>query len=295
MALTELIEQRPAPLGAQRIQQTISRLEALPAFYPTVQKALRLLEDPNSNNGQIQQVISSDQAVASRVLKLANSAYFGFYSQVRTISLAVALMGREKISTLLRRFLAEELMGVLTGHKHSAGQIHQLSLATATAAHMLAVRLSASDKEEIFLAGLLHNIGELVLLSQFRSSYEEFLRLTDRMPRSEAERAAFGVEAPMVGKWLLEAWNFPRFFADVVERYRHPWLVSFRGPPTAPVLLVHAAQKLAGAWSADVQSSVLPRLLSSQLLGALEVDRQSLLEVYQRLPEEVEQAKRLAR
>jgi len=186
-------------------------------------------------------------------------------------------------------------MGMLTGHKLAASQIRQLSLATATAAHMLAVRLSADEKEEIFLAGLLHNIGELVLLSQFRSSYEEFLRLTDRMPRAQAERAAFGVEAPTVGKWLLEAWHFPSFFAGVVERYRHPWLVSFREPPTAPVLLVHAANKLAGAWSAGVQACVLPRLLSSQLLGALEVDRQSLLEVYQRLPEEVEQAKRLAR
>src|SRR5437867_10287767 len=108
MSVSVVVPELAAPPGPRSVQQAIGRLQALPAFYPTVQKALGLLDDPLATNIHLQQVLSSDQAIAARVLKLANSAYFGVSTAVRTLPLAVALVSREHLHTLLQRFLVEE-------------------------------------------------------------------------------------------------------------------------------------------------------------------------------------------
>lgn len=297
MALPQTIMERAGAIGPRRIQQAIVRLQSLPAFYPVVQKALHLLEDPESNNSHIQQVVSSDQALAARILKLANSAYFGFHSQVRTISLAITLIGREKISTLLRRFLAEEMFGMLSGRKPAASEIRRVSLATAAAAHLLAERLLRNDKEELLLAGLLHNVGDLVLLSQFRYAYEDMLHLSEELPRAEAETSIFGVESRLVGKWLVEAWNFPLFFTAVIEHHADPWQAYFPAAPLGAIVTVHLARKMAEAWRANVkeddrpkQAETFARSLSPRILGTLEINRQFVADAFLQLPERIEGA-----
>ena len=283
------VRQPVAPPNPGRVQQAIARLKALPAFYPTVQKALRLMDDPLSSDFQVQQVINTDQAVAARVLQLANSAFFGFYSRVTTVSLALTLIGRERVGTLLRRFLVEEMLLMLSGRKPAALRIRELSVVTATAAHSMAERLLRDDKEEILLAGLLHNIGELVLLSQFRDQYGEMTRLRDQVSQAAAEKAVFGVESPVVGRWLLEAWNFPDFFVATVEHWPDPWAVHFPHAPVAAIALVHVARWMAECWLERRATDEVYRSFEPRLLSTLEVDRDFLVDQYERLPDQVQQ------
>jgi HD-like signal output (HDOD) protein len=280
-----------APADPERVWLAISRLQALPAFYPTVQKAQRLLEDPETSNSQIQQVIATDQVVAARVLQLANSAYFGFSSRVTTVSLALTLIGRDGVSTLLRRFLVEEMIHMLSGHKPAATRIREISVVTATAAHSMAERMLRDDKEEILLAGLLHNVGELVLLSQFREDYEEVLRVRQRVSWREAELAIFGVDSPLVGKWLLEAWGFPEYFPTVVEHWPDPWEVLFPHAPVVAITVVHTARRMAEWWLEGRGREEVETLCSTRLLSTLEVGREFLLDLYGQLPAEIGRVK----
>lgn len=280
-----------APADPERVRLAISRLQALPAFYPTVQKAQRLLEDPLTSDFQIQQVISTDQVVAARVLQLANSAFFGLYNRVTTVSLALTLIGRNRVSTLLRRFLVEEMVHMLSGHKPAATRIREISVVTATAAHSMAERMLRDDKEEILLAGLLHNVGELVLLSQFRADYEEMLRIQRQIPRREAEMAIFGVDSPLVGRWLLEAWGFPEYFAAVVEHWPDPWEVRFPHAPVVAITVVHAARRMAEWWLEGRGREEVEALCSTRLLSTLEVGREFLLDLYGQLPAEIGRVK----
>jgi len=278
-------------VGPRRVERAIARLQALPAFYPPLQKALRLLEDPDSRTDYIHQVICSDQAMASRILKLVNSAYFPVPSEVRTISLALTLLGRDRIAMLLRRFLSEELLGMLSSRKPAAGQIRETSLVTAVAARCMAERLLRCDCEEVLLAGLLHNIGELVFLSQFRESYEETLRLAGHIGAEEAERIVFGVESRTAGRWLLEAWNFPPPFPAVAEHWADPWTVPFAAAPLAAIVIVHTARKLADAWIADTRSgraqqnaaAAAVETIPPRAVAVLDVDRCFLAEIYRDL------------
>lgn len=279
------------PADPERVRLAISRLRALPAFYPTVQRAQRLLDDPLSSDSQIQQVVATDQAVAARVLQLANSAYFGLSSRVTTVSLALTLIGRERVSTLLRRFLVEEMIHMLSGHRPAATRIREISVVTATAAHSMAERMLRADKEEILLAGLLHNVGELVLLSQFREDYEEMLRMQRQIPRREAEMAIFGVDSPLVGKWLLEAWEFPEFFPAVVEHWPDPWEVLFPHAPVVAITVVHTARRMAEWWLEGRGREEVEALCSTRLLSTLEVGREFLLDLYAQLPAEIGRVK----
>ncbi len=280
-----------APADPDRVRLAISRLRALPAFYPTVQKAQCLLNDPLTSNAQIEQVMSTDQAVAARVLQLANSAYFGLASRVTTVSLALTLIGRERVSTLLRRFLVEEMIHMLSGHKPAATRIREISVVTATAAHSMAERMLRADKEEILLAGLLHNVGELVLLSQFRADYEEMLRRQRQIPRREAEMAMFGVDSPLAGRWLLEAWGLPEYFLAIVEHWPDPWEVRFPPAPVVSITLVHTARRMAEWWLEGRGREEVEAFCSTRLLSTLEVGREFLLDSYSQLPAEIERVK----
>jgi HD-like signal output (HDOD) protein len=294
MSVSVIVPELAAPPDPRCVQQAIGRLQALPAFYPTIQKALGLLDNPLATNLHLQQVLSSDQAIAARVLKLANSAYFGAGSAVGTLSLAVALVSRERLHTLLQRFLAEELLHMLSDHKPAAGPIRKMSLATAAAARSLAERLLRQDAERFLIAGLLHNVGELLLLSQFREAYEDMLRRAEHEPRPEAERGAFGVETCQAGRWLLEAWKLPLFFCDVAEHCADPWAAPCPATPRADLLLVHTARRLAEALAAQHRAEQVPAAFPPRLLAALEIDPDFLADVYTRLPGELQRLQHVA-
>ena len=283
-----------APVGATRIQQAIARLQPLPAFYPAVQNALALIADPLAPDSQVQQMICSNEALAHRILAMANFAYFSMDREVRTISLAVTLLGRERVSTLLWRFLAEELLQMLSGHDRGAHRIRETSLATAAAAHSIAERLLRSDKEEIRLAAFLHNVGDLVLLTQFRSSYEEMSRLAGEIPRKEAEKVVFCMEPSRVGSELLEAWSFPPFFPTIVAHHADPWSLHFAAAPAVAIVLVHTARRLVEAWGAGCRADEVARSFSARLLSTLQVNRQFLADLYVELPGEIERYPRLS-
>jgi HD-like signal output (HDOD) protein len=154
-----------------RVMATLTRLRELPASAPIVHKALGLLENPDFVVAELKRTLLSDPAIAARILRLANSAYFGFRSEVQTVSQAIILLGQHRIRTLLQRILVDKLLSDLAHGRTAAAPLRNMALATATASCTLSQLLMHEDAEEMMLAGLLHNIGDLFLLSQFPAEY----------------------------------------------------------------------------------------------------------------------------
>jgi len=137
----------------------LARVRQLPAGSPAVRRAIALLNRPDFELDAIKKTLMSDAAVCARILRLANSAYFGFRCEVRTISQAIVLMGQQRVRTLLFRIVADKIWSEL-GDTAAAQPVREISLVTATAACSLAQLLFRDDSEEILLAGLLHNRSE---------------------------------------------------------------------------------------------------------------------------------------
>ena len=223
-------------VSASQVLAAIAAVRDLPACAPAVVRALSCLEHSDFSVHDLKEALLSDPAIAARVLRLANSAYFGFRSEVQTVSQAVVLMGQARIRTLLHRILADRLLLQLGFTRYS--EVRQMSLATATASCLLSQLLARDDAEEMLLAGLLHNIGELFYLAKFPAYHEQ-------VRERKAGADAFGVSCWQAGRLLLEAWNFPRLFPTVAQFCEDPLASACPLEYRLPVWLVHAGRRLA--------------------------------------------------
>lgn len=258
--------ERAELVSEARVLAAIAEVRDLPACAPIVLKALSCLEDPDYTVNDLKKVLMSDQAVAARILRLANSAFFGFRSEVQTVSQAVVLLGQNRIRTLLHRMLADRLVGAL-GHGQGA-EIRRLSLATATTSCMLSQLLEREQAEEMLLAGLLHNIGELFCFVKFAAQYEA---------------AHFGMSWWQAGRRLLETWNFPLLYLLVAEFCEDP--LSCPPEYQSPVCLVHTGRRLAEAqFAGDPPAEVVERI-APPIREACRLDTNLVAEILATLPQ----------
>jgi len=262
----------------RQMLETMAGLRDLPASAPVVHKALACLDSLDYDMARLKAILSTDPAVTARILRLANSAYFGFRSEVQTVSQATVLLGQNRIQTLLRRILSDRLLNQLGHGAEAAAAIRRASLATATASCVLAQLLLVEDPEETLLSGLLHNIGDLFFISQFPAQYQQ---LRD----GEAPPSVFPVTAARAGKLLLEAWYFPALYPAVAEHAADPVWSECPAEWRKPVSLVHAGARIAQAYLASAGPAAILPAVSPEAVGDLHLDDALVAEVYQTLPQ----------
>jgi len=196
----------------KKITQTIINLPTLPTV---VAKMVELIDDPKSSAPSLSRLVRTDQVLTARILRLANSAYYGFPNPISSINLAIVVLGFDTIKNLglsvavISRFTRasseDELLDYTRFWEHSVG--------VAVASRMLA-RLHGfrAMEGEAFVAGLVHDIGK-VILSQFQTArYSQAMRLViqENISLAQAEEKVFEVAHAEVGGWLAERWNFYR-------------------------------------------------------------------------------------
>lgn len=228
------------------IRRLVQRVVDLPTLPVVVPQILRLVEDRRSSAGDLARVISSDQALASRILRLANSAFYGFRREIVSINHAVVLLGFDTVKSIVLAATVVEALGdgdVVSSFDRAAFWLHVLS--TAAAARRVARALGAADPEAAFVGGLLHDIGKVVLDRFFYRRYAEAARAAAAAPCPirEAEAAQFCVTHAEVGCWLAERWKFPAAIVEPVAFHHRPAVASSHHWPV--VAIVHLADILA--------------------------------------------------
>jgi diguanylate cyclase (GGDEF)-like protein len=174
-------------------------------------KIIELCGDEKVSFGQIARVLGRDPALAATVLKVANSAYYWVQSEVKTLDRAVCTLG---INTTLSLALSFSFIRVLRkrdkhGFNHSS--YWQRSVITAVAARALQTWARSANREELFLAGLLQDIGMLVLSEAIPEKYGPLVSASNRDHRLliQREKESLTTDHALVGGWLLERWNLP--------------------------------------------------------------------------------------
>ncbi len=203
-----------------RIISTLGELPASPAIVSTV---MGLTSNPDSAVEKISQVLSADQSLTAKVLKLSNSSFYGRPKEVRTLQEAILLLGFFTVRSIVVATSAHTMYTSQTSGG-SQEKLWQHSLAAAVAGRQLAKRLGFSDKDEVFVSALLHDIGKLVLLQKLPEKYLEVVT------EVEGERASFvDVEARRLGfthcdvaAVLFDQWQFPVSIRDAVVGHHQP-------------------------------------------------------------------------
>lgn len=239
-------------LATGNAELVLQKIKELPPLPLVVQKLVKVMDDDRSSAGDISKVLSSDQAMASKVLKLVNSSFYGLSGTVSTISRAVVILGVAAIRNLalglsvariMTRGQAGDLQGRFWAH----------SLAAAAAAETLARAGGYPDPEEAYIAGLLHDIGHLVFLMALP---EEFLDLMngDLDQLQVREKEVMGLGHAQAGQKLLKHWKLPRHLEQAVRFHHTGSVITSAEDPLASIVAM--ADTLAGAHGSRYESSL---------------------------------------
>lgn len=231
---------------ADRLQKLIGRIEALPTLPAIIARINELIEDPRASAGDINEVISRDLALSSKLLKLVNSAFYGFPRRISSITHAVVILGFSAVRDIT---LSAFVFDAFDARKLPFGRrnfwIH--SLGTAVAADVLAIRRGATPGEEAFVAGLLHDVGKVVMHQHMP---EDFARVMERLAAAggtflEAERAVLDTDHAEIGGLLAEHWKLPERLVLALRCHHRPELAP--EDRRVPVAEIHLADALARA------------------------------------------------
>lgn len=203
-------------------EELIACADKIPPLPHAVLKVLKLLDDPDSDASQVAEAVSSDAGLTASLLKLANSAAFAQAGRVVSVEQAVTTVGFSKLRSLM---LATTLRGMAR-----RGPVDQLiwenSLATALIGRRLAEQVAKPWADEIFLMGLLHGLGQFVLLANenTRVSYAGVLRrVTENgVDYVTAELDEIGFSHPLLGALVANRWNFPPDVCQAILHYHDP-------------------------------------------------------------------------
>lgn len=222
------------------------KIEQLPTLPDTFYRLSAAIKDENVSFSEIGEIISLDPALTVHLLKVVNSSFYGFSSQIDTVSHALSVIGTEQLTQLV---LATMVMGrfrQIPGGLMDLRAFWQHSIGCGLAARSIAVLGGHSNVERFFVAGLLHDIGRLVMCLKtpalFRQALEFSRKSGDRLYKSEAK--CFGFDHSMVGGSLLKAWNLPEFF-EFTTTYHHRPLVAEKY--TQEAAIIHLADAIAHA------------------------------------------------
>lgn len=186
------------------LKRIIMDTKTLPTLPGVITKLNSLSENDKASVQEMARIVSSDQVLSARILRLANSPSYGFY-RVSTISNAMILLGVNVVKSLALSSSIFEIM-----EKNSVG-LWEHSLGTATASNIIARKLGLPEVEEIATAGLLHDIGKVIIGLKCAEGVAEVRRKikTDELYIRDAERQVLGTDHAEVGSWLAKSWFLP--------------------------------------------------------------------------------------
>jgi len=206
-------------------RQLIQKIDDLPTLPRTVLKITELVNDPKSSAKDLARVITDDQVLTARLLKLVNSSFYGFPQRISTITGAIVLLGFDAIRSLL---LTTCVFDLFAGRNREKRQYQERfwdhSLGCAVGAKVIGNYLRHDKIEELFVSGLLHDIGKIV---EMMFLGDEFSKVSDAVNQENilittAENKVLGYNHTEVGQLLAEEWNLPVKLCQVIAHHHQP-------------------------------------------------------------------------
>ena len=213
-------------MSATEIQDLVNNASQLISLPEISLRVNELANDPDSTADDMAAVISQDPALVVRMLKIANSAYYGLSTEVDTITRAVAILGVNKIRDLVLSTSTSQAFDGIPNDLITMQDFWHHSLYCGLLAQILARKSNKANAESIFIAGLLHDIGQLLMFNQLpEKSHESILLLmegTEELETYEAERHVFGFDHMQVGAELIKSWKLAPVLQECVEFHHEP-------------------------------------------------------------------------
>ncbi len=271
----------------QVLYARLKRCTNLPSPPPVGMRIVELGQDPETTFHQVAEVVGLDPALTAKILRMANSPLYARQRKTENLRQAITLFGLNGTLTLALSF---SIIGASSGMQKSSLN-HDLfwrrSLATASCCQVLGKHLDIAAREELFLIGLLQDIGMLALDAAIPDLYEDTAELQANHHRLQMmEREKLGTDHAEIGAWLLQQWNFPEHLQLLVKASHAPGDAGIPDDRQAMAQVVAAASELADFCLDTDYAERIPEA-AERIRAYLDLDNETLAIILEKLFNEV--------
>jgi len=261
------------PLDAAELkQQVLSSVKDLPPMPQVADKAKKLTADPNVSFSDLANLIETDQAIVARVLKMANSAFYGAVGKIASVKQASVVLGLKTLNELLSLACASELLSKsLKGYGLKSEQMWKHSLSVAAGSRFIAENVFPSKADDVFSAGLIHDVGKLILDPYIFERKKIFDKALKKNKRSwfAAERDVLGFDHSETGSAVCQMWRIPREVTTAIRYHHEPSL----SPEKDLAYVVCAADAIAISIEENQDGDTIKKVVPKDVLNFLDLKK----------------------
>lgn len=270
-------------MGRVSLDDIVRAVNDLPALPSVVVKVMKLAEDPNSTAQDINNVLTQDQAMTARVLKLANSAFYGFPRRIATVTDATVFLGFKTIKSIVMAASVSDILNAeMTGYALEHGELWKHSQCVAMAARHIARKAKFAQLDLAYTSGLLHDIGKVILNNAMKQFYHEVVAKVSEgnIDFIEAENMVLGFNHAMVGSKVAEKWNLPLELVDTIAHHHSPEKAKVNKPLTS---IVHLADAVCVSMGIGIGIDGMLYAVSEEALRILKMDEEDIYAIINEL------------
>lgn len=268
-------------------RKKVESLKSLPTLPHLMMKFTQMSKDPKTSMAQFGKEIGKDQNITSKLLRLVNSAFYGFPGRISTVTQAVVILGIDALKGLI------VTSGVFDGLTPEAYPLWRHSMLVSLTCRYLGKLIDLNDIEEIIVAGLLHDIGKVVMILEAPEDYRKVIKNAEesKLPLWQIEEEMLGFSHADIGKWLCEKWTLPEKLAEPIACHHTLQNSIIYKERTYVVILANTIVKALGAPSEqNIPLEDLPESITSHF----NLDKRNIALLIEKLEPEVEALKYLA-
>ena len=230
-------------LTDETLRKSLSGIESLPTTPALYSEITTELKTPDASLKKVGEIISGDIAMTAKILQLVNSAYFGLPSHIESPETAVIMLGLETVQALILHFEMFAKFNIKKEFNPFLERLKEHNLGVGNLSREIAnnLKLDNVSKDQAFMAGLLHDCGQLVLLANFPGKYKKVLALSqnNNVALIDCEKEVFNITHAEAGAYLMGIWGLPAPIVEAIH-FHHTPLKSV-GADVGPLTSVHIA------------------------------------------------------
>lgn len=261
------------------LDELVEKVDEIPAFPQAVINIINLIEDPNTGAKDVESEIIKDQGLTTKILKLANSSYYGVSRNIKTVSEATVLLGFQAVksmvlATSVGKVFDRELPGYALGNEDLWRQSQVCAITT----RVIAKKIKFPQADQAYTAGLLRDIGKVILDHYMSEQYEIVVEQVHSSKKSflQVEQDILGFDHGQVGARIAEKWHLPEDLVEAIATHHTPNEAVINPKMTA---MVHVADVVVMMLGLHLGIDGLSYNFSEESMALLKLDEVALSEI----------------